>query len=183
MYKWSISPRTTRLKYKWTHLCCLLTSYDLLHQKHFNTLHHKVQTLGVMQFCQIMFQQKFMTCATASSFYLLITTYKAKCAWQKKQSRYQNCLSGNHDGRSSTGGLPLKSKKKEALSRKGEKKKLSTLTFPPFPSLFVSLWTCSPWMRHKGSRGERPQDRRDCHTQIFSLETAVGATNPMSTLP
>lgn len=116
-------------------------------------------------------------------FYLLITTYKAKCAWQKKQSRYQNCLSGNHDGRSSTGGLPLKSKKKEALSRKGEKKKLSTLTFPPFPSLFVSLWTCSPWMRHKGSRGERPQDRRDCHTQIFSLEPAVGATNPMSTLP
>lgn len=63
------------------------------------------------------------------------------------------------------------------------KKKLSTLTFPPFPSLFVSLWTCSPWMRHKGSRGERPQDRRDCHTQIFSLEPAVGATNPMSTLP
>lgn len=74
-------------------------------------------------------------------------------------------------------------KKERSVEQKGWKKKLSTLTFPPFPSLFVSLWTCSPWMRHKGSRGERPQDRRDCHTQIFSLEPAVGATNPMSTLP
>lgn len=72
--------------------------------------------------------------------------------------------------------------KKERSVEQGEKK-LSTLTFPPFPSLFVSLWTCSPCMRHKGSRGERPQNRSDCHTRIFSLEPAVGATNPMSTLP
>lgn len=53
------------------------------------------------------------------------------------------------------------------------KKKLSALTFPPFSTLFVPLWTCCPWMRHKGSRGERPKNRCERLTQILFTEPAA----------
>lgn len=154
-------------------------------QRHFNKVFHKVWTHSLMHFCQIMFQGKFMTVAFQSESSFLSPTKQSKVSMTKKAKPFstierivmdiqvpESCLWSQEE----------KKKKKEVLSRKGEKK-LSTLTFPPFSSLFVSLWTCSPWMRHKGSWGERLQNHCDCHTQILSLEPAVGATNPMPTLP
>lgn len=110
--------------------------------------------------------------------YPLIMTYKAKRAWQKSQAFFKIAWVSVMVGvRVQVSSLWSRKRKERWVW----KKKLSALTFPPFSGFFVSVWTCSPWMKHKGSWGERPQDRCDRHTQIFSLELAVGATNPVST--
>lgn len=43
-----------------------------------------------------------------------------------------------------------------------------SLLFP----LFVPLWTCCPWMRHKGSGGERTKNRCKRHTNLFTEPAA-----------
>lgn len=75
-------------------------------------------------------------------------------------------------------------KKERSVEQKGWKKKTVHPHFPSFSqSLCVSVNLLSLDETQRLQRRKAPGSPRLPHTQIFSLEPAVGATNPMSTLP